>query len=116
MKILSNYYTPVHYYFPLTLIYRTGDITFRYLQYLENESKHSPPAKAIDETNEEKAKVTVLDLTQAMLDVGMARAKINGFEKGSIEAISWLLLVCFLISCWSSFEFLPLFKTYSEVN
>ncbi|ESN92463.1 hypothetical protein HELRODRAFT_89456 [Helobdella robusta] len=50
----------------------TGDISFRYLQYLKNSSK--------------SATVTVLDINQAMLNVGRDKAKSKGFQ----NEITWV--------------------------
>ena len=58
----------------------TGDITFRYLKYLQN--KCNP--KAV------KSHVTVLDINANMLDVGQARAKRQGFTKENGYDITWI--------------------------
>ncbi|XP_014217282.1 2-methoxy-6-polyprenyl-1,4-benzoquinol methylase, mitochondrial [Copidosoma floridanum] len=58
----------------------TGDITFRYLKYLQN--KCNP--KAI------KSHVTICDINANMLDVGRARAKRQGFTKEKGYDIEWV--------------------------
>ena len=58
----------------------TGDIAFRYLNYL----KHLPNPKGI------KSHVTVSDINQNMLDVGKARAKRQGYTVENGFDIAWL--------------------------
>ncbi|RZF38855.1 hypothetical protein LSTR_LSTR017295 [Laodelphax striatellus] len=59
----------------------TGDIAFRYLNFLKSETSFSD--------NKMKSSVTVSDINQAMLDVGKRRADKLGFITG--EDIDWLL-------------------------
>lgn len=58
----------------------TGDITFRYLKYLQTKSN----PKAI------KSHVTVLDINANMLDVGQARAKRQGYTVENGYDIKWI--------------------------
>ncbi|XP_058794203.1 2-methoxy-6-polyprenyl-1,4-benzoquinol methylase, mitochondrial [Phymastichus coffea] len=58
----------------------TGDITFRYLKYLQNK----PNPKSI------KSHVTVFDINSNMLDVGQVRAKRQGFTKERGHDITWV--------------------------
>ncbi|CAG9126237.1 unnamed protein product [Plutella xylostella] len=59
----------------------TGDITFRYLNYLKNLG----PAPA-----NKRSQVTVCDINQAMLDVGKARAQRLGYTAESGVDIQWM--------------------------
>ncbi|XP_022187199.1 2-methoxy-6-polyprenyl-1,4-benzoquinol methylase, mitochondrial [Nilaparvata lugens] len=59
----------------------TGDIAFRFLNYLKTESLLSNDKLG-------KSSVTVSDINQAMLDVGKRRAEKLGFTTG--EDINWL--------------------------
>ncbi|XP_045771042.1 2-methoxy-6-polyprenyl-1,4-benzoquinol methylase, mitochondrial [Maniola jurtina] len=59
----------------------TGDITFRYLNYLKNQGL---PA------TDKRSSVTVCDINQHMLDVGKARAEKQGFTKDTSVDIEWL--------------------------
>lgn len=58
----------------------TGDITFRYLKYLQNQ----PNPKAV------KSHVTVYDINANMLEVGQARAERQGFTKEKGHDITWV--------------------------
>ena len=58
----------------------TGDITFRYLQYLQN----MPNPKAV------KSHVTVFDINANMLEVGKARANRQGFTTENQYDIAWV--------------------------
>lgn len=61
----------------------TGDITFRYIKYLQN--LRSKPTEGA------RSSVTVCDINQAMLDVGKARAERLGYTKESSGVdIDWL--------------------------
>ncbi|XP_034828229.1 2-methoxy-6-polyprenyl-1,4-benzoquinol methylase, mitochondrial [Maniola hyperantus] len=59
----------------------TGDITFRYLNYLRNQGL---PA------TDKRSSVTVCDINQHMLDVGKARAEKQGYTKDTSVDIDWL--------------------------
>ncbi|KAL7301157.1 hypothetical protein TKK_0006129 [Trichogramma kaykai] len=58
----------------------TGDITFRYLQHLQNK----PNPKAV------KSHVTVFDINANMLDVGQARASRLGYTVENGHDIKWV--------------------------
>ncbi|XP_068623355.1 2-methoxy-6-polyprenyl-1,4-benzoquinol methylase, mitochondrial isoform X2 [Battus philenor] len=60
----------------------TGDISFRYINYLKN----SGPAP-----ENKQSKVTVYDINQAMLDVGQLRAQRQGYtkEKTGVD-VEWM--------------------------
>ncbi|KAJ0173374.1 hypothetical protein K1T71_011550 [Dendrolimus kikuchii] len=60
----------------------TGDITFRYIKYLQNLGPAPDGARS---------SVTVCDINQAMLDVGKTRAKKLGYTESSCGVdIDWL--------------------------
>ncbi|KAL4710130.1 hypothetical protein ACJJTC_016532 [Scirpophaga incertulas] len=59
----------------------TGDITFRYINYLKNLGP-APDNKS--------SSVTVCDINQAMLDVGKVRAQRQGFTEACGVNVQWL--------------------------
>lgn len=59
----------------------TGDITFRYINYLKNRGLSA---------TEKRSSVTVCDINQAMLDVGKIRAEKQGYTKDLPVDIDWL--------------------------
>lgn len=59
----------------------TGDIAFRYLKYLENNSRNS--------VDEKISHVTISDINQHMLDVGKIRAEKLGHNSSKTE-IDWV--------------------------
>ncbi|CAG5079460.1 4-benzoquinol methylase [Cotesia congregata] len=67
----------------------TGDITFRYLNYLNN----------LENKKKIKSYVTVSDINQNMLDVGQSRAKKLGFTPEIGYNIDWLQSDAESLSC-----------------
>ncbi|KAG8035954.1 hypothetical protein G9C98_003080 [Cotesia typhae] len=67
----------------------TGDITFRYLNYLNN----------LENKKKIKSYVTVSDINQNMLDVGQSRAKKLGFTPENGYNIDWLQSDAENLSC-----------------
>jgi len=69
----------------------TGDIAFRFLDYNNNKSEHlsTPSPQDSDEDTEDipSRSVTIVDINQAMLDVGKSRAEKCGRHHG----IEWIL-------------------------
>ncbi|XP_050353445.1 2-methoxy-6-polyprenyl-1,4-benzoquinol methylase, mitochondrial [Nymphalis io] len=59
----------------------TGDITFRYINYLRNRTNSS---------TEKRSSVTVSDINQSMLNVGKLRAEKQGYLKNSPVDVDWL--------------------------
>ncbi|VVC88293.1 unnamed protein product [Leptidea sinapis] len=59
----------------------TGDITFRYINYIKNLNQG---------VNEKSTSVTVADINQAMLDVGKQRAERQGYTKDPCVEMQWL--------------------------
>ncbi|XP_072934085.1 2-methoxy-6-polyprenyl-1,4-benzoquinol methylase, mitochondrial [Epargyreus clarus] len=59
----------------------TGDISFRYINYLKN---LGPPPEGV------RSSVTICDINQSMLDVGKIRAEKQGYTKDSPVDINWL--------------------------
>ena len=60
----------------------TGDIAFRYLKYLRNLPQPGVATK--------QAHVTISDINQNMLDVGMSRAEKLGLVSNSMCSIDWV--------------------------
>ncbi|XP_059045944.1 2-methoxy-6-polyprenyl-1,4-benzoquinol methylase, mitochondrial-like [Achroia grisella] len=58
----------------------TGDITFRYINYLKN----------LGEAGGRRSAVTVCDINQHMLDVGQLRAQKQGYTKDNAVDIEWV--------------------------
>ncbi|KAM3957892.1 ubiquinone biosynthesis protein COQ3, mitochondrial [Aphomia sociella] len=58
----------------------TGDITFRYINYLKN----------LGGAGERRSSVTVCDINQHMLDVGKLRAQKQGYTQNSSVDIEWV--------------------------
>ncbi|OWR54845.1 2-methoxy-6-polyprenyl-1,4-benzoquinol methylase [Danaus plexippus plexippus] len=58
----------------------TGDIAFRYINYLKNRAG----------PNDVRSSVTVSDINQSMLDVGKLRAERQGYTKDSMVDIDWV--------------------------
>ncbi|XP_041971575.1 2-methoxy-6-polyprenyl-1,4-benzoquinol methylase, mitochondrial [Aricia agestis] len=58
----------------------TGDITFRYINYLRN----------LGTKNNRRSSVTVCDINQAMLDIGKTRADRQGYSTDPSVEVSWL--------------------------
>lgn len=61
----------------------TGDIAFRYINYIKRLSKTNPESKL-------KSSVTIFDINQHMLDVGMKRAERLGFQSNETIDIDWV--------------------------
>ncbi|XP_023941985.1 2-methoxy-6-polyprenyl-1,4-benzoquinol methylase, mitochondrial [Bicyclus anynana] len=59
----------------------TGDISFRYLNYLKNKDLSA---------SDKPSSVTVCDINQHMLDVGKARAERQGYSKEPSVHMEWL--------------------------
>ncbi|XP_047538269.1 2-methoxy-6-polyprenyl-1,4-benzoquinol methylase, mitochondrial [Vanessa atalanta] len=59
----------------------TGDITFRYINYLRNRANSD---------TEKRSSVTVSDINQSMLNVGKVRAEKQGYLKNSPVDVDWL--------------------------
>ncbi|CAH4030666.1 2-methoxy-6-polyprenyl-1,4-benzoquinol methylase, mitochondrial [Pieris brassicae] len=59
----------------------TGDITFRYINYLRNIRQIS---------TEKPSHVTVSDINQSMLDVGKIRAERQGYTGDPLVSLDWL--------------------------
>ena len=79
-----------------TNIHFSGDIAFRFLNYIHNESSEafelptglSPSLTGLEEEEEDdsdNAHVTVCDINQAMLDVGKKRAENMGLKSGKTK-------------------------------
>lgn len=60
----------------------TGDIAFRYIDYIK---KHKS-----SEAEQQKSSVTILDINQHMLDVGIDRAERLGYKSNDILDINWV--------------------------
>ncbi|CAG9558873.1 unnamed protein product [Danaus chrysippus] len=58
----------------------TGDIAFRYINYLKNQAG----------PNDVRSSVTISDINQSMLDVGKIRAERLGYMKDSMVDIDWV--------------------------
>lgn len=61
----------------------TGDIAFRYINYIKKLAKSNP-----DPAN--KSSVTIFDINQHMLDVGMKRAERLGFQSDESIDVDWV--------------------------
>ncbi|XP_045503224.1 2-methoxy-6-polyprenyl-1,4-benzoquinol methylase, mitochondrial [Colias croceus] len=59
----------------------TGDISFRYINYLRNLGPHAA---------DKQSSVTVSDINQAMLDVGRVRAERQGYANDPLVSVDWL--------------------------
>ncbi|CAF4804102.1 unnamed protein product [Pieris macdunnoughi] len=59
----------------------TGDITFRYINYLRNIGQKQ---------TDKPSHVTVSDINQSMLDVGKIRAERQGYKGDPLVSIDWL--------------------------
>lgn len=61
----------------------TGDIAFRYINYIKRLAKTNPDP-------EKKSSVTVFDINQHMLDVGKKRAERLGFQSSEVIDVDWV--------------------------
>lgn len=67
----------------------TGDIAFRYIKYLNNLQTNVKPNSESSEPTK-KGHVTISDINQNMLDVGMARAEKLGLNDNRACTIDWV--------------------------
>lgn len=61
----------------------TGDIAFRYINYIKRLAKTNPNSSA-------KSAVTIFDINQHMLNVGMKRAERLGFQSDDNIDVDWV--------------------------
>lgn len=61
----------------------TGDIAFRYMNYIKRLSKTNP-------NPDKKSAVTVFDINQHMLNVGIKRAERLGFQSNDYIDVDWV--------------------------
>lgn len=64
----------------------TGDIAFRYIKYLNN----LKTAQLKDATSSTRAHVTISDINQNMLDVGIERARRQGLNDSAACSVDWV--------------------------
>lgn len=60
----------------------TGDIAFRYINYIKKMAKNSPEAN--------KSAVTIFDINQHMLNVGIKRAERLGLQSDDAIDVNWV--------------------------
>lgn len=79
--ILLERFHPTHGTKLLDVAGGTGDIAFRYINYIKKLAKTNPDIKN---------SVTILDINQHMLNVGMKRAERLGFQSDETITIDWV--------------------------